>query len=297
LLVVALVVFRSGRLFRPAIVAIAIVAAATVGMRPGSRIDFEDAHVIHHGGELFPTEFQVARFVFRGGWIVRQGEWMSFLARRGPAQLRYTSEGGATIQLGARAFVLPPTPPNTYNVVPVEVDRDWLETLMRALEDDPKLAAAQTIIRRDEETIDGAGIDIADGTFRQIGSGLALGRWPLAEAWGVSATAAVYRRSAIGERFFDERFFAYYEDVELSARLRAGGWRIAVLPVVAAVHRGSQTAPLLGRRALRLRTRNRYLVARMHPGVGRIRALLWEDARLLLRGRTSIRGIVQGLLG
>jgi GT2 family glycosyltransferase len=105
----------------------------------------------------------------------------------------------------------------------------------------------------------------------------------------------LYRRAAIGDRFFEERFFTYYEDVELSARLRADGWRIAVLPVVAAVHRGSQTAPLLGRRGLRLRTRNRYLVARMHPGVGRIRALLWEDARLLLRGRTSIRGIVQGL--
>ena len=93
-----------------------------LAMRPGRRVDFEDAHVIHHGGEMFPPEYQVARFVFRGGWIVRAGESMSFLAQRGPAHLRYTSEGGATIQLGARAFVLPPTPPNSYNTVPVEVD-------------------------------------------------------------------------------------------------------------------------------------------------------------------------------
>jgi hypothetical protein len=48
---------------------------------------------------------------------------MSFLGRRGPAHLRYAAEGGATIQIGARAFVLPSTPPNVYNVVPVEVDR------------------------------------------------------------------------------------------------------------------------------------------------------------------------------
>jgi GT2 family glycosyltransferase len=177
----------------------------------------------------------------------------------------------------------------------VVLEPDWLEQVRDALDRDEQLAAVQTIIARPDGRIDGAGIDISDGTFRQIGHGDSVGA-PLAVAWGISATAALYRRAAIGERFFEERFFAYYEDVELSARLRAAGWRIAVLPVVAAVHRGSQTAALLGRRALRLRTRNRYLVARMHHGVGRIRALLWEDARLFLRGRTSIRGIVQGLL-
>jgi GT2 family glycosyltransferase len=178
----------------------------------------------------------------------------------------------------------------------VALDPDWLAHVRDALDRDPQLAAVQTIIRRPDGRVDGAGIDISDGTFRQIGHGATIGS-PLAVAWGISATAALYRREAIGERFFDERFFAYYEDVELCARLRKSGWRIAVLPVVAATHRGSTTAPLLGRNALRLRTRNRYLVARMHPGVGRIRALLWEDARLLLRGRTSLRGIAQGLFG
>jgi GT2 family glycosyltransferase len=173
---------------------------------------------------------------------------------------------------------------------------DWLEQVRDALDRDEHLAAVQTIIARPDGFIDGAGIDISNGTFRQIGSGSAVGE-PLAMAWGVSATATLYRRAAIGERFFDERFFAYYEDVELCARLRADGWRIAVLPVVAAVHRGSQTASVLGRRALRLRTRNRYLLARMHPGVGRVRALLWEDARLLLRGRASLRGLFSGLFG
>ena len=38
-----------------------------------------------------------------------------------------------------------------------------------------------------------------------------------------------------------------------------------------------------------------YLVARMHPGVGRIGALLWEDAKLLVRGRSSLSGVVAGL--
>src|SRR3954471_16759588 len=118
----------------------------------------------------------------------------------------------------------------------VILDRDWLATVAAALNADPKLAAVQTILRRDETTIDGAGIDISDGTFRQLGSGKKvaelLGCW-VAEshtlsnsatqqlsnphAWGVSATAALYRREALGATMFDETLFAYYEDVELNA--------------------------------------------------------------------------------
>jgi len=191
----------------------------------------------------------------------------------------------------------------------VILDREWLATVAAALDADPKLAAVQTILRRDETTIDGAGIDISDGTFRQIAwergrparpstddpakSGARDARAP--RAWGVSATATLYRREALGDTIFDESLFAYYEDVELCARLHEAGWRTEVLPVVKAMHRGSQSASLLGGDALRLRTRNRYLVARRHRGVGRIRALLWEDVKLALRGRTSLRGVWQGL--
>jgi GT2 family glycosyltransferase len=173
---------------------------------------------------------------------------------------------------------------------------DWLLTVRDALDRDPKLAAVQTILARPDGLIDGAGIDISDGTFRQIGHGQPLGS-RLCVPWGVSATATLYRRSALGPSMFRESFFAYYEDVELSARLRRDGWRIAVLPVVKATHRGSASASVLGTRALRLRTRNRYFVARLHPGVGRVGALLWEDVKLLAKRRTSVRGVIEGLLG
>lgn len=178
----------------------------------------------------------------------------------------------------------------------VVLDRDWLAYVRDALDRDAQLAAVQTIIRRPDGAIDGAGIDISNGTFRQIGHGVPVGS-RLSVAWGVSATATLYRREALGGRMFEERLFAYYEDVELCARLRRDGWRTAVLPVVKATHRGSASAHALRGDALRLRTRNRYLVARMHPGVGRIRSLLAEDARLLVRGRASLRGILEGLIG
>ncbi|MDP9361927.1 MAG: hypothetical protein M3P29_10790 [Acidobacteriota bacterium] len=135
--------------------------------------------------------------------------------------------------------------------------------------------------------------ELGNSATRQLGNQAT--RQPGNSAWGVSATAALYRREALGDRIFDAGLFAYYEDVDLSARLHESGWRTAVLPVIKATHRGSQSAPLLGRDALRLRTRNRYLVARRHRGVGRIGALLWEDVKLALRGRTSLRGVIEGL--
>ena len=176
----------------------------------------------------------------------------------------------------------------------VELDRDWLAVTKQILDIDTKVGAVQTIIRRDERTIDGAGIDISDGTFRQVAHGFAAGT-TLPRAWGVSATATLYRREALGSRVFDPRFFTYYEDVELNARLHAMGWRTVVVPIVKATHRGSASASILGSRATRLRTRNRYLVARMHRGVGRIRALIVEDLKLLGRGRGSLRGMIEGL--
>ncbi|HVG22676.1 MAG TPA: glycosyltransferase family 2 protein [Thermoanaerobaculia bacterium] len=175
----------------------------------------------------------------------------------------------------------------------VVLERDWLELVRDALDRDERLAAVQTIVRRPDGRIDGAGIDISNGTYRQIGHGQEPGE-PLKVAWGVSATATLYRAAALGDTIFDERLFAYYEDVELCARLKEQGWRTAVLPLIKATHRGSASAHVLPH-ALRLRTRNRYLVARRHPGVGRVRSLLWEDVKLLVKGRSSLRGVVEGL--
>ncbi|MEE4382478.1 MAG: glycosyltransferase family 2 protein [Pseudomonadales bacterium] len=50
-----------------------------------------------------------------------------------------------------------------------------------------------------------------------------------------------------GEVLFDERFFMYYEEVDLCRRLREEGWRIQYLPDVLSVHIGGESAKSIGR--------------------------------------------------
>ena len=61
------------------------------------------------------------------------------------------------------------------------------------------------------------------------------------EVFGVDGMAPVYRRTmleeiAVGSEYFDEDFFAYCEDQDLSWRARLCGWRFACVPTSVAHH-------------------------------------------------------------
>jgi len=126
LLVVVLIVVAFVRVKRPwpngspLIFAALLLVAFTYGRRPGDLIQFEDASVTHTGGEIFPAEWTIARFLYQGGWIVRRGDSLSFLAKAGRSTVRYQSRTGATIEVGGRAFVFPPTGPN-YGYLPIDL--------------------------------------------------------------------------------------------------------------------------------------------------------------------------------
>src|SRR5260221_14293413 len=53
----------------------------------------------------------------------------------------------------------------------VVLDADWLATAVEAMAREDKLAAVQTVIRRADATVDGAGIAVSAGTIRQLGRG------------------------------------------------------------------------------------------------------------------------------
>jgi GT2 family glycosyltransferase len=86
------------------------------------------------------------------------------------------------------------------------------------------------------------------------------------EVFGACAGAALYRRDAVLDLGgFDERLFAYLEDVDLAVRLQLAGWRCRYEPAVA-LHAGGGSGAALARGHLYLVQRNTLvLVARYFP--------------------------------
>ena len=109
------------------LIALALAFGSVHARQPGSRVEFEDAHVRHEGGELYPELYTVMRVTYRGGWVIEAGESMTFLARGGPARLHYISGPGAMIELGGRAYQLAPTV--RYASIPVVVSAPGRVTL------------------------------------------------------------------------------------------------------------------------------------------------------------------------
>jgi hypothetical protein len=110
----------------------------------------------------------------------------------------------------------------------------FLEELLPAF-DDPRVGiAAGKLLRFDERTLDSCGQMLARS--RQPvdrGYGEAdRGQYDAdAEVFGACGAAALYRRAMLesiadpGEAYFDEAFFAFYEDLDLAWRARRAGWK------------------------------------------------------------------------
>ena len=169
------------------------------------------------------------------------------------------------------------------------VEPGWMAALAAALEADPRAASAQgvTLMMDDSERADGCGISWNRWWQAvQVGHGLPApaASEPMREIFGVSATAALFRRAALREvaadgNVFDPRLISYYEDVELAGRLRAAGWRALLVPAARARHAGSATGGTMSRERWRLIYGNRWLAASRFLGSG-----LWPRVpRMLLR--------------
>lgn len=150
------------------------------------------------------------------------------------------------------------------------VNPGWTAKIVEALDRHPWAAAAQgvNVSLLHPGRTDGCGIEWNRwGQAVQIGHGQPSPSpsAPPREIWGVSATAAVYRRKALGETPFDPRLVSYYEDVELAGRLRAEGWRALLVPEARARHAGSATGATMSRERWTLLYGNRWLVAQGQP--------------------------------
>jgi GT2 family glycosyltransferase len=120
---------------------------------------------------------------------------------------------------------------------------DWLERLMRQAQDSPDTGAiGSTQMRADAPGVfDGAGdvLHASGLAYRALHGKSRPAPPPLGESFAACAAAMLVRREAfeaIGG--FDERYFCYFEDVDLCFRLRLKGWRILQSPDAVVAHVG-----------------------------------------------------------
>jgi GT2 family glycosyltransferase len=126
----------------------------------------------------------------------------------------------------------------------------WLEALLQAARAEPDYSffASRLLVADDPGKLDGTGdiYHVSGLAFRRDhGQPVESVARPKAEVFSPCAAAAMYSRSAFVEAGgFDERYFAYLEDLDLAFRLRLAGHRCLYVPESTVLHVGS---PLTGR--------------------------------------------------
>jgi hypothetical protein len=141
----------------------------------------------------------------------------------------------------------------------------WLAALVKTLDESaPEIGAvaSKMLSLDDPHLIDDAGDTLSwSSGAAKIGFGeQASGYTDPYEVFSVCAGAALYRRSFLDDvGGFDERFFAYLEDVDIGLRGRLLGYRYVFEPRAEVLHKGQGTA-LRRSDYVRLITRNRLLL-------------------------------------
>jgi GT2 family glycosyltransferase len=190
--------------------------------------------------------------------------------------------------------------------------------LAGALAADPGLGGVQPRILQLEE---GGEMDVAaarlysagqrlsrDGRAFEAGAGGAQGEESARprEVFGVCGAACLLRRELFdGLGGYDERFFAFYEDVDLNVRGRIAGWRFGYAPEAVVWHVGNASwmagAPRPGAWNARLVARNRistqakFMPARALPRILAVELGALARAARQRRLRATLHGKLEGL--
>lgn len=128
------------------------------------------------------------------------------------------------------------------------IEKNWTQSILEFIGDKPNVAAAQgiTLDYFNRSVIDAAHIYIKDNfqsiQFGYLDSFSSKYDYPR-KVFGVNAAAAVYTRCFIEAqreyKLFDEKFFMYLEDVDVSLRALVTGWDNYYIPAAKAFHMGS----------------------------------------------------------
>lgn len=129
----------------------------------------------------------------------------------------------------------------------VELEHDCISNLLKCIEKDGNTFAVSSkmIQYTDKSKMDDAGDEYTIlGWTRKVGDGKSPDLYTEErETFSACAGAALYRKSILDKiGYFDENFFAYMEDVDISYRARILGYKCMYCPEAVVYHWGSGTS-------------------------------------------------------
>jgi GT2 family glycosyltransferase len=143
--------------------------------------------------------------------------------------------------------------------------KDWLKNLVDTLKNNPEVGIATCkLLHTNKKQFDSTGdfyyvwgVPFPRGRDLQD-----KGQYDTPElVFSASGGASLYRSGMFEDiGIFDERFFAYYEDVDMGFRAQLAGWRVSYNPKSEAYHRISATSSKLGLFARYHITKNFYIL-------------------------------------
>lgn len=130
-------------------------------------------------------------------------------------------------------------------------DKDWLNNLLIEAEADIKNGIITgKFMRSDKKHIDSTGdfYTIWGLPFPRGRNQLDTGQYDIRETvFGATGGASLYRAALFEDiGIFDEDFFAYYEDVDISFRAQMAGWKVVYTPKAKAYHGLGGTSSKMG---------------------------------------------------
>ena len=129
----------------------------------------------------------------------------------------------------------------------VQLESGTISSLLKCIKKDENIFAVSSkmIQYHDQANMDNAGDEYTIlGWTRRVGYGKSPEKYNTErEIFSACAAASIYRRSILNEiGYFDENFFAYMEDVDLSYRARIHGYKCWYCPEAVVYHVGSGTS-------------------------------------------------------
>lgn len=150
------------------------------------------------------------------------------------------------------------------------VEKSWLSEMMKVIERDGKIGSVAPKIRKyyKRDVIDSIGnaIHMDGGGVSNHINETDNGQYDnILELFGPSGCAALYSKEMLKDveifnEFFDNDFFAYFEDIDLNWRARLRGWKCYFASKALVYHKHSETTGLYSPFKAFYTHRNRYFV-------------------------------------